>query len=85
MAKAIKPYLSENLCYVYDWCSYFFLFRAMEYTGCGFMLLQLGPCFAAWRSLYFIGHIVIVLFIILPIFIPRKHKPEDKQSLKKES
>lgn len=83
MEKAIKPHLNEKLCYVYDWCSWFFLYRAMEYTGCGFMLLQLHPCLAAWKSLYFIGHIVIVMFIIIPIFIPRKH--ESKIEVKKAS
>jgi len=84
MAKAIKPYLSEKLCYVYDWCSYFCLYRAMEYTGCGFMLLQLGPCLAAWKCLYFIGHIIIVLFIIIPVFIPRKKlKPKEEEHIKK--
>ena len=72
MEKAIKPYLSPKLCYCYDWVSWFFLYRAMEYVGCGFMLLQMGPCLAAWKSMYFIGHFVILAFIIIPAFIPKK-------------
>lgn len=84
MAKAIKPYLSPKLCYYYDWLSWFCHYRSMEYLGCGFMLLQLEPCIAAWKSVYYIGHIFIVIFILLPMFIPKKHvsdiEPQKKTS-----
>ncbi|EDO40083.1 predicted protein, partial [Nematostella vectensis] len=64
MEKAIKPWLSQRMCYYYDWCSWFCLYRAMEYLGCGFILLQFAPCIAIWKNMYFIGHIIMVLFII---------------------
>ena len=82
MEKAIKPYLSPKLCYYYDWLSWFFHYRSMEYLGCGFMLLQLAPCWAAWKSVYFIGHIILLAFIIIPFFIPKKHT-SDKEAKKK--
>lgn len=84
MEKAIKPYLSPTLCYYYDWVRWFFHFRSMEYLGCGFMLLQLKPCIAAWKSMYFIGHIVIFAFILIPSFIPKKHVDE-KETKEKSS
>lgn len=82
MQNAIKPYLSPKLCYWYDWLSWFFHYRSMEYLGCGFMLLQLAPCWAAWKSMYFIGHIVLFAFILIPSFIPKKHS-NDKEARKK--
>lgn len=82
MEKAIKPYLSPKLCYYYDWLSWFFHYRSMEYLGCGFMLLQLAPCWAAWKSVNFIGHIILLAFIIIPFFIPKKYT-SDKEARKK--
>ena len=78
MEKAVKPYLSPKFCYYYDWLSWFFHYRSMEYLGCGFMLLQLAPCWAAWKSVYFIGHIILLAFIIIPFFIPKKHTSDKK-------
>lgn len=82
MEKAIKPYLSPKLCYYYDWLSWFFHYRSMEYLGCGFMLLQLAPCWAAWKGVNFIGHIILLAFIIIPFFIPKKYT-SDKEARKK--
>lgn len=82
MEKAVKPYLSAKYCYYYDWASWFFHYRSMEYLGCGFMLLQLQPCIRAWRSMYFIGHIVIFAFILIPSFIPKKHVNEKEANKK---
>lgn len=84
MSKAIKPYLSPELCYWYDWLSWFFHYRSMEYLGCGFMLIQLAPCLEAWKSMYFVGHIVMAAFIVIPFFIPKKHTI-DKEAKKKSS
>ena len=83
MEKAIKPYLSPTQCKWYDWVAHFFLYRGMEYLGCGFMLLNMAPTFAAWKSMCFIGHLVILLFLVIPAFIPRKYG--DKEKLKKVS
>lgn len=82
MEKAIKPYLSPKLCYCYDWLGWFFHYRSMEYLGCGFMLLQLEPCLAAWKSMYFVGHVVIFAFIVISMLIPKKHS-DDKETQKK--
>ena len=83
MEKAIKPYLSERMCYYYDWVAWFWLYRFMEYVGCGFLLLQAAPVVAAWKSMYFIDHFIILLFILIPVFIPKKHR--DKEETKKVS
>ena len=76
MSKAIKPYLSRRLEYGYDWISWFFLYRAFEYLGVGFMMLQLGSIWKVWTRMYFIGHIVILLFMIIPSVIPVKRLPK---------
>ena len=55
----------------------------MEYVGCGFLLLQAAPVVAAWKSMYFIDHFIILLFILIPVFIPKKHR--DKEETKKVS
>ena len=72
MSKAIKPYLNERLTYWWDWVTWFCLYRSFEYLGVGFMLLKLDAIWRVWKRMYFVGHIFIVLFIVLPVVIPRK-------------
>ena len=72
MSKTIKPYLNGRLTYWWDWVTWFCLYRSFEYLGVGFMLLKLDAIWRVWKRMYFVGHIFIVLFIVLPVVIPRK-------------
>ena len=72
MSKAIKPYLNERFYYYWDWVTWFCLYRSFEYLGVGFMLLKLDAIWKVWTRMYFVGHIFIVLFILLPLVIPKK-------------
>lgn len=72
MIKAIKPYLNSTQSYWLDWITWFCLYRSFEYTGIGFMLLKLDFILKVWLKMYFIGHLFIFAFILLPVFIPRK-------------
>ncbi|XP_066935922.1 lysophospholipid acyltransferase 7-like [Clytia hemisphaerica] len=79
MTKAIKPYLNDSSSYWWDWITWFCLYRSFEYTGIGFMLLELRTVWSLWTRMYFIGHFFIFLFILLPFIIPKKRtKVESK-------
>ena len=81
MSKAVKPYLAgnERLSYWWDWVTWFCLYRSFEYLSVGFMLLRLDAIWRVWTRMYFIGHAFIMLFILLPLVIP-KPKQRNRQS-----
>ena len=79
MTKAVRPYLSERASYWWDWVTWFCLYRSFEYLGIGFMLLELKNVLKLWTKMYFIGHVFILLFVLLPFFIPRKSSKDSKK------
>ena len=74
MGKLIKPHLNAKQLYYYDWLSWFCLFRTFEYLSVGFIMLKLDVVWTIFKSNYFIGHIIMVLFAVVPMFIPKKAK-----------
>ena len=85
MKNAVKPHLTTKQKYIYDWLHWFFLFRAFEYLGVGFMMLKLDLIWSVYKSLYFIGHIFLFFFLMVPFFIPKKivsHHSEEQVSSK---
>lgn len=72
MGKLIKPYLNAKQLYYYDWLSWFCLFRTFDYLSVGFIMLKLDVVWTIFKSNYFIGHIIMVLFTIVPMLIPKK-------------
>ena len=72
MVDALSPHLSEKQRYWLDWATHFCLYRSFEYLGVGFILLKWNVVLKVWSHMYFIGHLFIFLFILLPFVIPKK-------------
>jgi len=49
----------------FDWLWWFFKMRSFEYMSMSFLLLGFSATLRYWWSIYFIGHVFIVLFILL--------------------
>ncbi|CAG5124357.1 unnamed protein product [Candidula unifasciata] len=78
MIKAFRDGASPHMQQLFDWGCWFFKMRGFDYMCMGFLLLKLGSTLRYWYSIYFAGHIVIVLFFILGKLVlvlrPRKHQ-----------
>ena len=60
---------------IFDWGCWFFKMRGFDYMCMGFLLLTLESTLAYWNSIYFIGHIFVVAFLVLGYaFKPRRTK-----------
>ena len=79
MIKLIHPYLTEKQKKWFEWVTWFCLYRSFEYTGVGFMLLRINKIWKVWTRMYFIGHIFIALFIIIPLIVPKRRSGEKKE------
>ena len=59
----------------FDWVCWFFKMRAFEYMSMSFLLLGFTATLRYWWSVYFIGHVVITMFIIVGyIYRPRRRQ-----------
>lgn len=62
----------------FDWACWFFKMRGFDYMCMGFLLLRLDYTLTYWKSVYFIGHCVTVLFLITGTLC--RSKSMDKKS-----
>ncbi|KAK0058902.1 lysophospholipid acyltransferase 7-like isoform X1 [Biomphalaria pfeifferi] len=78
MIKAFRDGKSAQVQKVFDWGCWFFKMRGFDYMCMGFLLLKLGSTLKYWYSIYFIGHVVMLLFLALGkvtlTFRPKKRK-----------
>ena len=51
---------TQRLCF--DWACWFFKMRGFEYTCMGFLLLTYDTTVGYWTNIYFMAHIVSVVF-----------------------
>lgn len=58
----------------FDWLCWFFKMRCFEYMCMGFLLLSLQDTLRYWQSIYFLWHIVIVIFIVIGSISQMKHR-----------
>lgn len=80
MISTFRKNSSENMQYWFDWACLFFKMRGFDYMCMGFLLLKLDLTLAYWQSIFFIGHLVPILFIIISkIFKPKRKKEEKKE------
>eukprot|EP00105_Crassostrea_gigas_P023407 XP_011443224.1 PREDICTED: lysophospholipid acyltransferase 7 [Crassostrea gigas] len=56
----------------FDWACWFFKMRAFDYMCMGFLLLRLDYTLRYWKSIYFLGHVVTVLFLIIGMLVKKK-------------
>ncbi|KAK3591316.1 hypothetical protein CHS0354_028424 [Potamilus streckersoni] len=62
---------------LFDWGCWFFKMRGFDYMCMGFLLLKFDATIAYWSSIYFAGHICIVLLLIIGYaFQGKKSKKE---------
>ena len=67
----------------FDWLCWFCKMRSFEYMSMSFLLLGFSATLRYWWSIYFIGHIFIVLFILLG-YISRPSRRRSAVSAKSE-
>ena len=53
------------------------MYRVYEYLSVGFIMLKLDVVWKVYKQNYFIGHILMIIFSIIPFFLPKK-KPRMK-------
>ncbi len=77
-----KRFLTPGLYKYYDFCSWFCRSRLFDYMSLGFILLSFDATIRFWKSVYFIGHIGCLFFIIVGYFLvqtrPRARQQENK-------
>lgn len=78
MIAVFRKNSSENFQYWFDWICLFFKMRGFDYMCMGFLLLRFDITLRYWSSIYFIGHIVTLFFIIISKVLKPKRRKEDK-------
>lgn len=77
MIKAFRDGASPKIQEAFDWGCWFFKMRGFDYMCMGFLLLKLHSTLRYWYSIYFIGHVVIIVFFIVGklalVFRPKRH------------
>jgi lysophospholipid acyltransferase 7 len=65
MIKAFRQDASPTMQQAFDWGCWFFKMRGFDYMCMGFLLLRLDSTLGYWYSIYFLGHVVIILFYVI--------------------
>lgn len=68
---------------VFDWVCWFWKQRSLDYMAMAFMILGLRETLLYWGSVYFLGHLWIIAFLIIGYISKPKRAPKGKD--KKES
>lgn len=74
MISAFRRDASVNRQKVFDWFCWFFKMRTFDYMCMGFLLLSLNDTLRYWQSVYFIYHVVIVVFIVVGYVVQMSRK-----------
>ena len=82
-SRKFQPYLNEQQKVWYHWISWFTGYRLLEYFGVGVWVHSMSVTLRCWRSMYYYGHILLLLFLVLSFLIPDVHS--ERQSKKKTS
>ena len=61
----IKAFRNKHTCRIFDWFCWFFKMRSFDYMCMAFLLLSFNDTICYWKSIYFIGHVCIVAFIVI--------------------
>ncbi|XP_015925006.1 lysophospholipid acyltransferase 7 [Parasteatoda tepidariorum] len=76
--KAVRRHGSHSQQALFYWIWWVIKMQSFSYMGMAFLLLDIRSCFYFWKSIYFCGHIFIILvyFIALTINTRMKRKKE---------
>ncbi|KAK2156635.1 hypothetical protein LSH36_208g01079 [Paralvinella palmiformis] len=76
---------------IYDWFAWFFKMRWFDYMCMSFLLLTWQDTIRYWRSVYFSGHVIALLFICIGMYFKTKktkgvqdHKRQISKNVKEE-
>jgi len=92
MTKAFRREATPQGQVMYDWISWFFKMQAFSYMGVGFLLLNVDTTLNYWKSIYFIGHVLMIAFYLLGMQVTamkraktKRHSVEGDGDFKQES
>jgi hypothetical protein len=67
--------------YLYDLGGTIAVMSIIDYAGCSFILLEFGPVFQIWKSVYFYGHVLaLVGYVVMAYIWPSPHRPASAAS-----
>ncbi|XP_045211572.2 lysophospholipid acyltransferase 7-like [Mercenaria mercenaria] len=69
---------SATQLHLFDWACWFFKMRGFDYNCMGFLLLSFDATVGYWKSIYFIPHIIIVIFIVVGLALKGKKSKKKK-------
>jgi lysophospholipid acyltransferase 7 len=67
MYKGLKGKIEKNQTFkrIFNLCTWLFRTREFDYMSIGFILLEFELTTKYWKSVYFCGHVVSILFILI--------------------
>lgn len=83
MEKAFRFGRSKYQMLIFDCLWWIFKMQAFAYMGMAFLLLHTDAIFQYWKSIYFIGHFIVIVFYLLGYFVNRRIKIIKNQEKKK--
>jgi hypothetical protein len=78
MEKGLKSRLNPRYHKFYDFCTWLFRTREFDYMSIGFILLRFDLTIKYWKSVYFIGHLTSLFFIVLGFILVKLRKSKTK-------
>jgi len=67
--RLIRSRLTEAGQAKYDWANWFVRMRWFDYLGMGFLLLRIDSTLTYWSSVYFVGHLSLVILYLLGLAV----------------
>ena len=81
--KIVRSRLAEEAQKTYDWINWFVRMRWFDYLGMGFLLLRVDSTINYWSSVYFIGHLSLLVLGVVGVLlvnpVMREIYPEKKK------
>lgn len=70
--KAVRHSASYPQQVLFDWVWWVIKMQSFAYMGMAFLLLDIKSCFFYWKSIYFCGHIFIILMYPVAYYFNKK-------------
>ncbi|KAK3090685.1 hypothetical protein FSP39_013739 [Pinctada imbricata] len=70
---------SEKRKEMFDWVCWFFKMRGFDYMCMGFLLLRLDYTLSYWSSIFFLGHVVTIVFLVTAKMFHKKSVKTDER------
>ena len=67
--KIVRARLTEPGQKTYDWINWFVRMRWFDYLGMGFLLLRIDATIKYWTSVYFVGHLSLIVLPAIGFFL----------------